>query len=74
MKLTLNIGKDNDGGLWLCLADADSTDVYAVAKFQSEDHADLFQAYMGTEGYAAVKLPSDRDFDDLLGNSDTTES
>lgn len=74
MTLTLNIGKDEVGDLWLCLADADTTTVYAVAKFVTEDHANLFQAYMGTQGYAAVKLPTDRDIEDLLGDIDTTES
>jgi hypothetical protein len=74
VKLTLNIGKDGDGELWLCLADADTTAVYAVAKFVNEDHCDLFQAYMGTQGYAAVKLLTDQDINNLLDDIGTTES
>lgn len=66
--LTLNIGKDGDGVFWLCLADADTTDIYPVAKFQNEDCANLFQAYMGTQGYAAVKLPSQEEIDTLFGD------
>lgn len=74
MELTLNIGKDEEGELWLCLADADTTAVYPVAKFTTEEHCNLFQAYMQTQGYASVKLLSEQDIEDLLGGTDTTES
>ena len=73
-KLTLNIGKLPDGSQWLCLADADTSDVYPLAKFESEDHVEVFQKFMWTQGFAAVKLPSDDDIAVLLGDEDTTES
>lgn len=73
-RLTLNIGKLADGTQWLCLADQDTSDVYPLAKFESDEHAMVFQQFMGTQGYAAVKLPSDREIEDLLGDDDTTES
>jgi hypothetical protein len=66
-KLTLNIGKLQDGTHWLCLADADTTDVYPLATFVSEDHAELFQRFMQTQGYDAVKLPSNDEIENLLG-------
>lgn len=66
MKLTLNIGKLRDGTQWLCLADADSTDVYPVAKFPNEDCVDLFKAFMATQGYNAVTLPTNDDINKLL--------
>jgi hypothetical protein len=67
--LTLNIGKDTEGNQWLCLADVDSTDVFPVAKFVNDDCASLFQAFMGTQGYAAVKLPTQEEIDDLLNGA-----
>lgn len=68
MKLTLNIGKLADGSSWLCLADVDSTDVYPLAQFTSEEHATLFEQFMGTQGYGATKLPTDSEINDLLGD------
>lgn len=67
-KLTLNIGKLPDGTHWLCLADADTTDVYPLAMFTNEDCATVFQEFMGTQGYQAVKLPSQDEINDLLGD------
>lgn len=67
-KLTLNIGKLPDGTQWLCLADADTTDIYPLAEFQNDDCANLFQEFMTTQGYAAVKLPSQSELDELLGD------
>lgn len=66
MKLTLNIGKLPDGTSWLCLADADSTDVYPLAEFTNEDCAKVFEQFMETQGYAAVKLPSNAEINELL--------
>lgn len=66
--LTLNIGKDADGNQWLCLADADTTDIFAVAKFVNDDYANLFQAFMGTQGYIAIQLPTQEDINTLLGD------
>lgn len=68
-KLTLNIGKLTDGTHWLCLADSDTTDVYPLAKFTSEDCVTVFQDFMGTQGYVALKLPSNDEIADLLGES-----
>jgi hypothetical protein len=73
-RLTLNIGKLHNGELWLCLADADTTAVYPIAQFQNKDCADAFEAFMGTQGYAAVKLPNDSEIEQLLGDEPTTES
>jgi hypothetical protein len=58
-KLTLNIGK---------LANADTTDVYPLAKFTDDACVTVFQDFMRTEGYQAVKLPSNDDINDLLGD------
>lgn len=66
-KLTLNIGKLQDNTHWLCLADADTTDVYPLAQFVSQDHAELFERFMQTQGYDAVKLPSNDEIENLLG-------
>lgn len=67
MGYTLNIGKDqNTDKIYLCLADSDNTDVFPLAEFRSEEHAKVFEQFMGTQGYAAVKLPSDDEIDDLL--------
>lgn len=68
-KLTLNIGKLDDGSHWLCLADADTTDVYPLARFTGEDHANLFEEFMATQGYDAVKLPTNDEINDLLGDN-----
>lgn len=68
-KITMNIGKLADGTQWLCLADADTTDVYPLAMFTNEDCATVFQQFMETQGYAAVKLPNQQDIDDLLNES-----
>ncbi len=68
-KLTLNIGKLTDGTHWLCLADSDTTDVYPLAMFTSEDCVTVFQEFMGTQGYVALKLPSNDEIADLLGES-----
>lgn len=70
MKLTLNIGKLEDGSQWLCLADADTTDVYPLAKFNNDDCATVFQDFMETQGYSAVKLPSNDEINELLGDAD----
>lgn len=67
-KLTLNIGKLPDGTTWLCLADADTTDIYPLAQFTNNDCAEVFQQFMATQGYQAVKLPSQDDINDLLGD------
>jgi hypothetical protein len=67
-KLTLNIGKLADGTQWLCLANADTTDVYPLAKFTDDACVTVFQDFMRTEGYQAVKLPSNDDINDLLGD------
>ena len=68
-KLTLNIGKLADGSQWLCLADADTTDVYPLAMFTNDDCATVFQEFMETQGYAAVKLTTDSEIENLLGDS-----
>lgn len=68
-KLTLNIGKLADGTQWLCLADADTTEVYPLAKFENDDCATVFQEFMQTQGYAAVKLPSNDEINELLGDN-----
>lgn len=68
-KLTLNIGKLADGTQWLCLADADTTAVYPLAKFENDDCATVFQEFMQTQGYAAVKLPSNDEINELLGDN-----
>lgn len=68
-KVTLNIGKLADGTTWLCLADADTTSVYPLAMFTNEDCATVFQQFMETQGYAAVKLPNDSEIQELLDGS-----
>lgn len=73
-RLTLNIGKLNDGTIWLCLADSDSTAVYGLAKFENEDCAKAFEVFMSTQGYEAITLPRDSEIEDLLGDDSTTES
>lgn len=65
-KLTLNIGKLSDDSLWLCLADSDTTDIYPLAEFTTPDCAEIFQEYMKTQGYDAVKLPTQEDIDTFL--------
>jgi len=73
-KLTLNIGRLRNGETWLCLADADTTAVYPLARFENAECAAAFERFMETQGYAAVKLPSDTEIGELLGDEPTTES
>jgi hypothetical protein len=70
VKLTLNIGKLPDGTQWLCLADADTTDVYPLAQFTDDTCATVFQEFMAREGYTAIKLPSNEEINELLGGTD----
>ncbi len=68
-RVTLNIGKLADGTQWLCLADSDTSNVYPLAQFTNDDCATVFQQYMETQGYAAVKLPNDDEINKLLEES-----
>lgn len=65
-KVTLNIGKLSDGTTWLCLADTDTTDVYPLAMFTDADCATVFEDFMLTQGYRAVKLPTQDEIDTML--------
>jgi len=67
-KLTMNIGKLSDGTQWLCLANADTTDIYPLAQFTDDDCATVFQEFMLTQGFAAVKLPTQDEIDSLMGD------
>lgn len=66
MELTMSIGKDKDGKVYLCLGDLVTDEKVPVAEFLFEKLAAVFTLFMNTQGYAAIDLPTDEDFDALL--------
>lgn len=66
LSLSLNVGKTPEGEYWLLLADMDSQNVVPLAMFVDEKAMDTFCLFMETQGYLSIKLPSQRDIDDLL--------
>jgi hypothetical protein len=65
--LGLNIGRaQEDGSWWLVLADNDSNDKWPIAEFVDEKAMEAFSLYMQTQGYAALKLPSEDELNELF--------
>ena len=66
MPLSMNLGKDADGTMFLILADLDTNETYPLAQFFSEDHATAFTKYMETQGYVSLNLPTQAEIDAML--------
>lgn len=66
MALSLNLGKDSEGTFYLCLSNPDTTEMYPLAQFFSEDHATGFSMYMATQGFETLDLPSPAELEQLL--------
>lgn len=67
MTHSLNIGKDKQGNLWLCLVESETRDIESLALFVSPGHSEIFIDYMETQGYIPLRLPTDEDYEQLLG-------
>lgn len=67
MTHSLNIGKDDNGNLWLCLVENDTRVMEPLALFVTESHSELFTEFMESQGYVPLRLPTDEDYERLLG-------
>lgn len=67
MTHSLNIGKDSGNNLWLCLVENETRDIEPLALFATPAHSELFIEYMESQGYIPLRLPTDEDYEQLLG-------
>lgn len=59
-KFSLYLGKDKTNGEYvLCITNQDTGDIYPVATFHDELRMQLFTEFMETQGYLALKLPTE---------------
>jgi hypothetical protein len=62
---SLHIGKDpDDATFWLCLVNNDEANaIYPLAQFENEEAMKAYTLFMETQGYLALKLPSQEELD-----------
>jgi hypothetical protein len=67
-KWALHLGRHpDDNTYWLCLVQSDELDaIYPLAQFESEEAMTMYTVFMETQGYTALKLPSQQELDDFL--------
>lgn len=66
MPLSLNIGKDHTGQLWLGVQDSGTRKFEALALFISPGHSEMFIDFMESQGYLPIRVPTDDEYNQLL--------
>jgi hypothetical protein len=67
VSFSLNIAKDKSENWWLTLTESESGEMEPLALFVTERHSNLFSEYMESQGYIPIPIPTEDDYNRLLG-------